>query len=98
MSFLTRWKPENYCTKYVPQLTALKAESKIDYGKLKRHPDPETCHNAIVSYPDLQVRGVWKKLRPKEGQGVNIPAYAYTSFTYKGQQGFLLSELFDRIC
>ena len=42
-------------------------QEKIDFLQLtmRRHPDPATVYKQEVVYPDLQVRGAWKKVNVK---------------------------------
>lgn len=58
-----------------------------DYWVL-RHPDPDTIFRGkqTVSVPELQVRGIWKKLKVGTGKGKPVSRSSMATCIWKGMQ------------
>lgn len=71
---------------HFPEDTKLKEESGIKATGCLRHPDPSFSMTATVTVPELQVRGVWKKIVLRDAKAQSPPAkHGYVSALYNGQ-------------
>lgn len=50
----------------------------------RRHPDPPIVYKQEVEFPELQVRGIWKKISPPKGPKPRA-RQAFTSWVWGGK-------------
>lgn len=66
-----------------PQIESIKKDVQMDDMGKQRSPDPASLEKAVVTHPDLQIRGTWKKLDVASGPKPR-PRMEFSSWIWRG--------------